>query len=173
MCRYEHTSFSPELPAVGAARSWVSGRLLGWDLVDAIDDCRLVVSELVSNAVLHARTVIDVTLSIAEGVLELSVSDRDRRAPQPRQPPPGELATGGRGLLLVASMSDEWGTAEKLTGKAVWFRRAAPSAWCYASACVCGEVSDDHGTRSASGHRVVLMDPSRWPTPDSRRDRSG
>ena len=163
VCRYQHTSLPPETSAVGVARRWVTDLLTEWDLTDAVDDLRLVVSELVSNAVLHARTVIDVALSIAEGVLELSVSDRDPRTPRPRPQHPEELATGGRGLLLVASLSDDWGIAERMTGKEVWFRRTAPSRWRYAAACVCPDVTDDLHKRSASGHRVVLMDPDALP----------
>jgi anti-sigma regulatory factor (Ser/Thr protein kinase) len=165
VCRFEQVSFTPEPAAAGLARGWVTELLATWDLSAAADDLRLVVSELVSNAVLHARTIIDVTLSIAHGVLELSVSDRDSRAPRPRRP--NDASTSGRGLMLVDALSDDWGTAERMGGKEVWFRVGAPTGWRYADRCVCSNRLDDNTVRrTASGHRVVLMDPEALPGAD-------
>jgi len=120
-----------ELPAqprsTGVARRWVADLLTRWDLTGAVDDFRLVVSELVSNAVLHARTAIEVVLSIADGVIELAVRDSNPRSQRPRVIDPSLDATGGRGLLLVQELSDEWGVAERMNGKDVWLRRVSAS----------------------------------------------
>ena len=120
-----------ELPAqprsTGVARRWVADLLTRWDLTGAVDDFRLVVSELVSNAVLHARTAIEVVPSIADGVIELAVRDSNPRSQRPRVIDPSLDATGGRGLLLVQELSDEWGVAERMNGKDVWLRRVSAS----------------------------------------------
>lgn len=163
MCRYEQTTLHPDPSAAGHARRWITDLLARWDLAAAADDLRLVVSELVSNAVLHARTILDVALSVAEGVLELSVSDRDARSPRPRPQRADDAATGGRGLLLVEALSDDWGVAERMEGKQVWFRVAAPAGWQYADACVCREAAGDAHRRTASGRRVALIDPGALP----------
>lgn len=163
MCRYEETRLPASPASARAARQWVSGLLDGWDLSEAADDLRLVVSELVSNAILHARTAVDVVLSIAEGVLELVVRDHNPRSPRPRVRKADDAATTGRGLLLVDELSDDWGVAERMDGKEVWFRVAAPQGWRYADACICRESSHEDVRRTASGRRVVRMDPETLP----------
>jgi len=166
VCRYEQTTLPPDPAAAGQARRWLTELLVRWDLADAADDLRVVVSELVSNAVLHARTILDVALSVAEGVLELSVSDRDPRSPRPRPQRSDDYATGGRGLVLVEALSDDWGIAERMGGKEVWFRVAAPAGWRYAEACVCTETAGNAHQRTASGRRVTVMDPDALPGTD-------
>lgn len=164
MCRYETTTLTPDPSSVGEARRWVGDLLTRWDLAAAIDDLRLVVSELVSNAVLHARTAVDVALSVGEGVIELAVRDRNPRTPRPRVADRGLDATGGRGLLLVQELSDDWGVSERMDSKEVWFRVAAPEGWRYASRCACPQpptTSDER--RTSSGARVIQMNPRRLP----------
>lgn len=163
MCRYEETRLPPEPSAAGQARAWVAERLAAWDVTGVVDDVRLVVSELVSNAVLHARTVIEVVLSIAEGVIELAVRDHNPRTPRPRVQRADDAATSGRGLMLVEALSDDWGVAERMEGKEVWFRLAAPSGWRYAHRCVCAEDPGGDIRRLGSGRRVVVMDPDALP----------
>lgn len=162
MCRYERTTLPPTTVAAGQARAWMVDLLDRWDLATSVEDLRLVTSELVSNAVLHARTVIDVALSVAEGVVELSVSDRDARSPRPRPQRPDATAVGGRGLMLVELLSDDWGVAERMDGKEVWFRVATPG-WRYADACTCDEPNDEDHRRTASGQRVALLEPEAPP----------
>ena len=166
MCRYEQTTLPPHPAAAGHARRWLTDLLIQWDLADAADDLRVVVSELVSNAVLHARTALDVALSIAEGVLELSVSDRDPRSPRPRPQRADDSATSGRGLVLVEALSDDWGISQRMDGKDVWFRVAAPAGWRYAQACVCTEAARGAHRRAASGRRVAVMNPQALPGSD-------
>ena len=163
MCRYEETRLPSDPSSAREARRWVAELLARWDLTDAVEDLRLVVSELVSNAVVHARTGVDVVLSIAEGVLELVVRDHNPRSPRPRARRADDAATGGRGLLLVEELSDAWGVAERMDGKDVWFRVAAPRGWRYADACVCAEPTSDGERRTASGRRVVPMTPGPLP----------
>ncbi len=163
MCRYDETTLPPEPSAAGRARSWVAERLSAWEVSAVVDDLRLVVSELVSNAVLYARTAVDVMLSIGEGVIELTVRDHNPRTPRPRPQQADEAATGGRGLVLVEALSDDWGVAERMAGKEVWFRLSAPDGWCYAAQCVCPEQGVHDVRRLGSGRRVVVMDTDTLP----------
>jgi hypothetical protein len=86
---------------------------------------QLVVSELVTNAVVHAGTPIDLTLRLVPGeghaLLHLGVRDGLPVAPIPAPAsPPGQTPDGGRGLLVVAAFADEWGTCVSHAGKVVW-----------------------------------------------------
>ena len=80
----------------------------------------IVVSELVSNAVLHGAEPVELTLLFHEGEVTIEVADG---GPQINTEllragdPPG---MGGRGLHIVASLSDRWGTRRTQTGKTVW-----------------------------------------------------
>lgn len=90
-----------------------------WDLELLVDAASLVVSELVTNAVLHARSAITVALCAEhDGSLRLEVSDLSARAPQRRGYGPG--ATTGRGLGIVAELVDDWGVRPTSSGKSVW-----------------------------------------------------
>jgi anti-sigma regulatory factor (Ser/Thr protein kinase) len=128
-----------------------------------VDDAALLVSEVVTNAVVHARSDIDVTLAVADGSLEVGVADREPRRPRVRPADPGLqpdewswLSTHGRGMLLVDQIADEWGVEELAAGKQIWFRLAAPTAWPYASACVCRD-EEPAAVRLGSGRRAVLI----------------
>jgi anti-sigma regulatory factor (Ser/Thr protein kinase) len=92
---------------------------------DATETALLLVSELVTNVVLHAdgRPVLDVAVQPER--LRISVSDTSGVPPQVRihNPP---LADHGRGMLLVDSLSARWGTEPRdPAGKCVWFELEA------------------------------------------------
>jgi anti-sigma regulatory factor (Ser/Thr protein kinase) len=84
----------------------------------------LLVSELVTNAVVHTgcpavlRLSLPGTEAAEEATLRLEVSDRSDRAPVPRCVD-GE-ATGGRGLALVDGLADRWGWSSEGAGKRIW-----------------------------------------------------
>jgi anti-sigma regulatory factor (Ser/Thr protein kinase) len=103
------------------ARAFVREHLVHHRRLDLVDDVRLVVSELATNAVIHARTAFTVILEERAGSVLLTVRDR---SPRP-VPEPGttrrELAQGGRGLMMVASLSESWGvTRWQDDAKSVW-----------------------------------------------------
>jgi CheY-like chemotaxis protein len=111
-----------ELPqdpaAAGRAREWVRSALVEWGLEALVDDALLVVSELVGNAVTHAASSCEVTISRARGSVRIEVTDRGEGTPEP-QPQDG-MAEGGRGLVLIGAMSTAWGVEDVPQGKKVW-----------------------------------------------------
>ena len=113
------------IPAsVPSARRFVRVTLRSWGLEDLADTALLVVSELASNAVLHARSDFTVVLSLrADGTLRLEVLDRSSRRPAQRRHSSG--AATGRGLSIVESVALEWGVDKRPDGKAVWVQLEA------------------------------------------------
>lgn len=93
---------------------------------EATEVALLLVSELVTNVVLHAdgRPVLEVAVEADR--LRISVSDEGGGAPRVRTDNPA-LADSGRGLLLVDTLSSRWGTDPRdPRGKCVWFELDAP-----------------------------------------------
>lgn len=92
------------------------------DHLDHLDDARLLVTELVSNAVLHGTGPVGLVLSRASKRLRVSVEDES-----PSLPVVGRLPTNGvsgRGMHLVARLATGWGVsprADGRPGKRVWF----------------------------------------------------
>ncbi len=103
------------------ARRLVRRTLEEWDLSHLEEAAVLLVSEVVTNAVLHARTELAVEICRAGGVVRVTVSDRSPASPQRRRP--GLQAGTGRGLGLLAVMATDWGTgpAADPWRKDVWF----------------------------------------------------
>jgi two-component sensor histidine kinase len=87
---------------------------------DAAAVLLLLVTELVTNAVLHARTTVDLGVCVAESFVLVSVTDRNEARPEQR-PYPELYRSGGRGLLLVEELSARWGILPVDGGKCVWF----------------------------------------------------
>lgn len=83
----------------------------------------LLTNELVTNAILHADSEIDVVVDVTGGRVRVEVRDRATRAPRRRWSEP--TATAGRGLALVEALASDWGVdAIPGEGKAVWFEVA-------------------------------------------------
>jgi hypothetical protein len=107
------------------ARHFVTDTLAAWGRADLIDDAALIVSELATNAVLHARTDFTVTLSrLPEGTIRLAVRDASMARPRPRRA--GPLDGSGRGLGLVAAFATGWGAEFLPDGKVVWAELTRP-----------------------------------------------
>jgi anti-sigma regulatory factor (Ser/Thr protein kinase) len=111
------------LRAPGEARRFVSTALAGRLGREDVESAALVVSELVTNAVVHAGTGVEVGLELDGRVLRLRVADGDTRPPVPRRAVTDELSTG-RGLRLLEVLSTRWGVEAtrppEPPGKAVW-----------------------------------------------------
>jgi len=103
------------------------------DAAGACDDAVALVSELATNAVIHARTPFTITVSRDGDTIRVGVHDRS--AVSPRRRAYGLDATTGRGLRLVATIASNWGIDAEPGGKVVWFEvrregvRDDASAW--------------------------------------------
>ncbi|MFE5118047.1 ATP-binding protein [Streptomyces sp. NPDC056669] len=104
-----------------AARKLVRTALAAWSQEDLAEDAVLVITELVSNAVDHARleSIRVVVSRPSEKFVRLGVVDRSRNIPYLRTDSNGDN-TRGRGLLLVDALTDRWGTDRYRWGKQVW-----------------------------------------------------
>ena len=130
-------AYQPEPKAAAAARRFVRDTLQAWAVTRAadgpgvVDDAVLLTSELVTNAVVHAGTTVQVTCRLADGAVEVVVSDGhpERLVPEaPGAEPAATEHTGGRGLLLPAALASAWGVAYGRASKAVWVRLALEGA---------------------------------------------
>jgi anti-sigma regulatory factor (Ser/Thr protein kinase) len=124
--RTSSVQLAARLASVPVGRHFVRDQLLDWGLAAAVDDASLAVTELIANAVKHARTPLQVTV-VVDGDIEVSVRDR---SPQIRRTPgiPEPFAESGRGLRIVAAVSTDWGIATEILGKRLWFRLPLPDA---------------------------------------------
>jgi anti-sigma regulatory factor (Ser/Thr protein kinase) len=114
LARFYAESASPR-----AARRFVKDTLGRWGQPHGLaEDAQLLVTELATNAVIHAGTPYTVTLRPEAPGVRISVRDACPAAPTVCNP--GPLDITGRGLLLVAALSADWGVEETPDGKAVW-----------------------------------------------------
>ncbi|AZM64776.1 protein phosphatase [Streptomyces sp. WAC 01420] len=141
------------LPVPGAGR--LTGRVG--------DDATLVASELVTNAVVHAGTDVRLICRLEEdtGALVVEVADhhpsRAPRGDEPEVPPAHATSEFGRGLRLVAALSESWGITYRPGTKTVWARLSPGER-------AAGEQTEAH----ASAHDLRVPET---PTPDSRGTR--
>ena len=84
-----------------------------------MSEVELLVSELVTNAVLHASSAARLDVHVSRTSIRVEVFDEDARLPEPKDA--DDRATGGRGLLLVDRIASRWGSESKQGGKVVWF----------------------------------------------------
>jgi serine/threonine-protein kinase RsbW len=97
---------------------------------DVVDEAEIVISELMGNAIRHARPLLDgmvrVRWKVKSGVVEVEVSDGGGPS-APRPAPPALWSTSGRGLRIVRSLAHEWGVTEDKHGRTVWASLGGPS----------------------------------------------
>ncbi|GAA5011987.1 hypothetical protein GCM10025734_57040 [Kitasatospora paranensis] len=127
-------TFEPVDRSAASARAFVRDALLGWGLPEVVDDAVVLVSELVTNAVVHAGTAAEVGCIREEETVRIEVTDRHPERGLPAfanvptasdryADPDGE---GGRGLLMCSALSSCWGVEYAAGRKTVWFRLALP-----------------------------------------------
>ncbi|MFI6498533.1 SpoIIE family protein phosphatase [Nonomuraea typhae] len=130
------TAFAGTPQAPAAARRFVRDTLAEWQLSHVEADAVLLTSELVTNAVVHAGTAVELTCRLdaaaAPPRLEIQVDDRH---PLRTVPPPA----AGRGLTLAETLADAWGVTYSRTAKRVWVRI---------------DLMDDTGTKGTAGPPV-------------------
>lgn len=110
---------------VSNARKRASAQLVAWGLDDAVFTTELVVSELVTNAIRYGGDPIRLRL-IRDTALICEVVDGSSTAPHLRRA--RIFDEGGRGLMLVASLTERWGTRYTATGKTIWAEQPLPGA---------------------------------------------
>jgi hypothetical protein len=115
-------TFTGGLDSVRDARRFLSAALQNWDAGDYDFGAPQVLSELATNAALHARSSYTVKVQLHDHSLLLEVTDGSSRLPRARSY--AADATTGRGISLVAALSEEWGTTAANGGKTVWARVA-------------------------------------------------
>jgi hypothetical protein len=135
-------AYQPVPAAAAAARRFVRETLCSWELAGErsgpgdradpdtlVDDAVLLTSELVTNAVLHAGTPVQVTCrllgDLSGGAVEIAVLDRRPAQIRPDHPHSAAEAaerTNGRGLQLPSELASAWGVTYARAAKAVWFR---------------------------------------------------
>lgn len=117
---HAHFTVSDVPESVAAARNFLTSVLDDWHLDSLVDTAALLVSETVTNALLHARSTADIQVWRTATGIEVEVSDLDDRLPTPRAL---DLeAESGRGLRLLDELSAAWGAEPSDAGKRVWFR---------------------------------------------------
>jgi len=123
----------PYAPAsVGVARRRLTADLTAAGVFgQAAGDAELVISELLSNAIMHAWPLpgekVQVAWMVDHGSVEVAVSDGGGPT-QPRQAYPAVSSLGGRGLGIVEQLSDNWGIRTDDAGRTVWAILPAPTA---------------------------------------------
>jgi anti-sigma regulatory factor (Ser/Thr protein kinase) len=108
----------PDRDAPGHARTAVQEFCQRQGVGGDRDAAQLVASELVTNAVVHAGTAIDLTLRLLGSTLHIAV--RDGGTGRPHVADVDESAESGRGLMLVDALASSWGTFFPDAGKVVW-----------------------------------------------------
>ncbi len=112
----------PEASAPATAREFARQVCTEWGIDRIATLAELITSELVTNAVVHARTNADVTIKLVDDTLSVAVRDADPRPMfRPTESGIDQVTTEhGRGLLLLDAMADAWGCHPTGDGKIVW-----------------------------------------------------
>ena len=115
--------------SAGRARHFLRDRLATWEVdADVVDGAQLCLSELVTNAIMHAGTTSELMVHLEDGVLTVVVRDVGATArpgvpatylPVPEDDDP--LRVFGRGLTLVDAIADRWGSEQDAYGTTAWF----------------------------------------------------
>lgn len=130
-----------ETAAVASARRFTESWLAQWELSHLTDTMNLLVTELVTNAVVHGGTQADLKLLFDSGRLRVEVRDGNSATPKVKKY--STTATTGRGMQIVDALADCWGTKNEGHGKVVWLEykvQQRPRA-----------VSSDDSTRTTVG----------------------
>jgi len=120
------TELAADARSPSRGRAFVSRHLDAHGMGQMVDDVQLVVSELATNAMVHAKTSFTVTLSAAAGSVRVEVLDGSGSGPV--LVTARDLDTGGRGVAIVDALSRDWGVTRRTGGKSVWAEFAVPAA---------------------------------------------
>src|SRR3954447_12967410 len=115
-------SLAPDPGAPQQARRFIAATLEDPGLDETREVAELLVSELVTNAVVHAASPVEVEIEIDDAGVLVRVRDADTGPLVMRAGGGSELDEGGRGFLLVDRLAEAWGTEHRGGRKTVWFR---------------------------------------------------
>lgn len=115
------TNFEAQPKSVRDARHFVGRALRGRANSEAIDDAMLLASEIVTNAVLHADSSVEVVITLPDDTRGLRIEVKDKSPEQPQVRDTAVTDVNGRGLHLVEELAVDWGVRPDPPGKAVWF----------------------------------------------------
>jgi anti-sigma regulatory factor (Ser/Thr protein kinase) len=108
---------------IAGARQQLRELLHDWASEDQCDSAVLLVSEIVTNVLVHtdadALLVAEVTGEPGQRRMRVEVTDASDDLPHRRHP--GELASSGRGLVFMELLADAWGVDPRGEGKSIWF----------------------------------------------------
>ncbi|MFF3907597.1 SpoIIE family protein phosphatase [Streptomyces sp. NPDC001848] len=129
--RFAQWELAADPAAVASVRTTVGKQLGDWDLDDLAFTTELIVTELVTNAIRYVGGPIQVRLirtepisAFAAGTLICEVSDTGHTAPNLRHAASDD--EGGRGLYIIAQITQQWGTRYTPTGKTIWTEQPLP-----------------------------------------------
>ena len=117
--REARVTLPSETASVGAARRFLRRTLDAWGSTAMTETATLLVSELVTNAILHARCGPELVVRLHRRRLRVEVHDTSPVAPARKHY--GALAGTGRGIGLVDELAADWGATPEPDGKSVWF----------------------------------------------------
>ncbi|MEU6075553.1 ATP-binding protein [Micromonospora sp. NPDC047074] len=114
-----HADLAPVVEAARRARQLVTEGCGRWGLAEVAESGCIAVTEMVNNVVAHAQTAMTVRLAPRDDALHLAVRDHSSRQPAfAGQAAPDTV--GGRGLLLIDTVTSDWGCSRVPDGKVVW-----------------------------------------------------
>jgi anti-sigma regulatory factor (Ser/Thr protein kinase) len=117
--------FLPVSESVGASRNFVAAQLRRLEAEDLVHDATVIVSELATNAVRHARSPFRVSVSEVGGLVCISVKDvGEGRAALPTTAA-DDHAIDGRGMAIIDALAHRWGYSALDDGKVVWAQLAS------------------------------------------------
>ena len=118
------TTLRPEPRQVAAGRRFTRDTLTAWQHTELADTACLLVSEILTNAVSHARQAIGLRLHHTAREIIAEITDDNTQLPQRTLPAAADES--GRGLTIVDALADAWGARLSGTSKIVWFTLATP-----------------------------------------------
>nr|WP_246062494.1 SpoIIE family protein phosphatase [Haloactinospora alba] len=161
--------FPPTAETAGEARAFVNETLREWNAENSADEIILLVSELVTNAVIHAESTLELTLRRLPDAVEVVVADRVPERAVPKAGPlvvdsssTSEEGHGGLGLGLAAAIASTWGVSYSTNDKAVWFRVNDPET---TDRTQHSDLTPPLPTRPARNHQSAR--PNRWSALDA------
>jgi anti-sigma regulatory factor (Ser/Thr protein kinase) len=114
---------TPHPTSVGAARRFVRDVLMSRQVGGAVvETVELLTSELVTNAIIHARSGPQLAVEVGEDVIRVAVRDTSPAVPVRRLSRPDDVS--GRGVVIVERLASAWGVEHDRHGKRVWFEVA-------------------------------------------------